>query len=261
MPEPIRSICLTLPAYNEEAAIEPLLIRAEQALRPEPLEWSVIVVDDGSRDATAAIVERLAAARPWLRLVRHDRNRGLGPAILTGIQSALEGPWAADRLIVCMDADMTHPPETIPLMRARADATGADVVIASRYQPGSRQHGVPLFRRTLSFGARLLFRHYLALPGVRDYTCGFRAMRASLLRRALARFGPEGLITRTGFACTDELLVHLAMVGARIEEVPFILRYDLKQGASKMNLGLTVRETLKLLRSHRTQLRAGRDGG
>ena len=116
-------------------------------------------------------------------------------------------------------------------------AEGADLVIASRYQPGSIQKGVPPFRLLLSVGARVLFWWYLRMPGVRDYTCGFRGFRGDLIARGLDRFGAEGLITRSGFACTDELLVHLAMTGPVIREVPFELRYDRKIGESKMDIG------------------------
>jgi dolichol-phosphate mannosyltransferase len=254
-PPPIRSICLALPAYNEAGAIGALLDAAGAVLNAEPLDsWSIVVVDDGSWDETASIVEERAAREPRIRLVRHEKNRGLGPAIITGLRAGLEAGSGPTHLIVGMDADMTHPPETIPSMRAAADA-GADLVIASRYQPGSRQMGVPFFRLLMSIGARLLFWHYLNLPGVRDYTCGFRGFRASLLEEGFNRFGDK-LITRSGFACTDELLVHLALLGPTIREVPFILRYDRKQGASKMQLGVTIRETIHLLREHRGVLRA-----
>lgn len=255
---PIESLCLALPAYNESAVITPLLETAAGVLAAEPVTWSIVVVDDGSSDATAALVEDfIRRGHPQVRLVRHARNRGLGPAILTGLQAALEAGSGPERMVVCMDADLTHPPEVIPRLRAALEA-GADLVIASRFQPGSRQVGVPPLRRLMSFGARQLFKYALNLPGVKDYTCGFRAFRASLLKQGFEKFGAEGLITRSGFACTDELLVHLAMLDPVIREVPFILRYDRKQGRSKMNLGVTIAETIKLLKAHRGKLRGGR---
>lgn len=257
-PPAIRGICLALPAYNESAVIQPLLVQAAAALAAEQVEWSIVVVDDGSTDATAALVEEfIARGNPRVRLVRHPRNRGLGPAIITGLEAALEAGAEPDRMIVCMDADLTHPPSIIPQMRREMD-TGADLIIASRFQPGSRQVGVPFFRQVMSVGARILFKLYLDLPGVRDYTCGFRGFRASLIAEGFQHFGQEGLITRSGFACTDELLVHLALLGPAIREVPFVLRYDLKAGKSKMNLKLTILETIKLLRIHRAQLRRRR---
>ncbi len=261
MPQsPIERLTLCLPAYNEEESIANLIEEAAVVLAGEGIAWNIIVVDDGSRDGTAAEVERIRRTIQQARLVRHPRNLGLGRAILTGLRSALELGAGPEHLVVCMDADLTHPPKTIPAMRAAAEG-GADLVIASRYQSGSRQVGVPLHRRILSVGARLLFAAGLGLAGVRDYTCGFRAFRASILATGFERFGPDGLITRSGFACTDELLVHLAMVGAVIREVPFILRYDRKRGSSKMDVGNTIIETLKLLRAHRKASQAPKQSG
>jgi dolichol-phosphate mannosyltransferase len=241
-------IILALPAYNEAACIGDLLDAAAAAFAEmRDREPCVVVVDDGSRDGTAEAVRAHRSAFP-VRLVQHEVNRGLGPAILTGLRAALE---MSDRpeadTIVNMDADNTHPPDAIPSM-LRALDKGADVVIASRYRRGSRQIGVPLKRRLLSYGARFLFFWKLRLPGVRDYTCGFRAYRARTIQRAFETYGDQ-LITRAGFACTDELLVNLAGLEPppRIAEVPFVLRYDRKRGESKLELMKTVRETLKML--------------
>lgn len=252
---PIHRLTLALPAYNEAASIGELLDRAVKALDQLGLEdWEVIVVDDGSSDDTANLVVEASTRDERIRLVKHPENRGLGGAIVTCLWSSLERGEEAGHLIVTMDADLTHPPESIREMIEGAEA-GSDLVIASRFQPGSRQHGVPPFRMLMSVGARILFNLFLGIPGVRDYTCGFRGMRATLTKRAFDRYGKDSLITRSGFACTDELLVKLAAMDPSIGEIPFILRYDLKRGVSKINLGVTIMETLKLLASHRRELR------
>ena len=240
-------VILALPAYNEAGAIGDLLDAAVAALgQLDGFTARVVVVDDGSADGTAGLVRAFRAPFP-VEVVAHERNRGLGPAIITSLRAALERSTDPDDVIVNMDADNTHPPDTIPAMLERL-RHGADVVIASRYRRGSRQYGVPLKRRILSWGARWLFGWRLRLPGVRDYTCGFRAYHAKTIRRAFDTYG-DRLITRAGFACTDEILVNLAHLDPRprIAEVPFILRYDRKQGASKLELLKTVRETLKML--------------
>ncbi|MCE5229240.1 glycosyltransferase family 2 protein [bacterium] len=250
----IESVTLVLPAYNESAAIGKLVNRAAGVLGGLRPEWHIIVVDDGSADDTAAQVEAIAAREPRVRAVKHGVNKGLGTALVTGMMSAIETDPSAQHLVVFMDADLTHPPETIAEM-IKAAEDGADLVIASRFQPGSEQHGVPPFRMLMSWGARHMFRQLLRLPGVHDYTCGFRGFRASLIEAGLERFGKHGLVTRKGFACTDELLVHLSMLGPKIQEVPFILRYDLKPSPSKMKLGATIMETLKVMMEHRRRLR------
>lgn len=257
-PPPIRRVILALPAYNEAAVLEELLAQAEASLSGMGLEWNIIVVDDGSADETAAIAERASAREPRIQLARHGVNRGLGPAILTGLTKGLELAAAPEAtMLVCMDADLTHSPTVIPSMQDAMNA-GADLVIASRYHPESRQEGLSAFRTLLSWGARRVFDLALGLEGVRDYTCGFRAIRASLVKSGMDRFGSEGLIQRRGFACTDELLVKLALLNPEIREVPFTLRYDLKQGKSKIKLGVTIAETLRLVAWARRELRAAR---
>jgi dolichol-phosphate mannosyltransferase len=245
-------VILALPAYNEAECIGDLLEAARRAFEGvAKFQPRVLVVDDGSTDGTAEVVRRFRAPFP-VEVVSHRENRGLGPAILSALRAALDRGAGPDDVIVNMDADNTHPPDVIPSMLDLLDG-GADVVIASRYQRGSRQVGVPLKRRLLSAAARWLFAWRLRLPGVRDYTCGFRAYRARTIRRAFDAYG-DRLITRAGFACTDEILVNLARLDPRprIAEVPFTLRYDRKRGQSKLELLKTARETFKmLLRTHR----------
>lgn len=250
-----RRLIVALPAYNEEKCLPPLLkkFRALFAKLPPEANPIVIVVNDGSRDRTAEVCEKIAK-RMSLRLVNHEKNKGLGEAIKTGLRAALEESTSDDDVIVCMDADDTHPPHyVIPMMHRIA--RGDDIVIASRYRPGSRQVGVPPHRMLMSFGARILFQIFLGLPGVRDYTCGYRAYRASIIREAFEEYGDD-LITRNGFACTDQLLVNIACLwNVKISEIGFVLRYDRKVGASKLNLGVTINETFKLLFDGRRKLR------
>ena len=235
---------VVLPAYNEAAGLPALLDRFAATLGTGDLPWEIVAVNDGSTDATGRILDEAARRLPVMR-VDHKHNRGLGPALKTGLRQALDRTGSLDDVIVCLDADNTHDPEYIPDMARRVEA-GADIVIASRYRPGSRQVGVPPSRRVMSFGARLAFALFLRLPGVRDYTCGYRAYRAGILLQGFEKYG-DRLIERSGFACTDELLVRLAPFARRIGEIPFVLRYDKKRGRSKLPLLKTVAATLRLL--------------
>jgi len=238
-------VILALPAYNEAENLEPLISSAAAMFEAQGLAYKVIVVDDGSVDATADVLAALSQRYP-IECIRHDHNRGLGAAIRTLIRAALDRIQTPDDAIVFMDADNTHDPAYIPQMVTKLWEGPCDVVIASRFRDGSREVGVPWQRRLLSRGARLLFRLFLRLPDVTDYTCGFRAYRAAILQAAWEKYG-ERIITREGFACTDELLVHLSTLTRRMTEVPFVLRYDRKRGRSKLPLLRTVNETLRML--------------
>lgn len=235
-------IIVTLPAYNEEIALPPLLDAIARVRQMSLPELRVIVVDDGSADATADIIRRYAKAGPWITLVQHERNRGLSQAIQTGFQAALKDAASGD-IIVTLDADNTQPPEVIPSMIERVES-GCDVVIASRFQPGAQVHGVPPLRRLYSRVMGILFRVIFPIRGVRDYSCGFRAYRADVLKHAYATYG-DHFITERGFACMAEILCQLGRLdGVTFGEVPFTLRYDLKPTATKMRVWRTIRETL-----------------
>ena len=247
-------ITVVLPAYNEQAALPHLLPRLAAVRAEHDLPLQVIVVDDGSADATAAVVSEWSAREGWVRLVRHERNMGLSQALRTGFAAALESAGGPGDVIVTLDADNTQPPEIIPDMLQALDS-GLDVVVASRFQPGAEVHGVPAMRRLYSQVMSLLFRTAFPIRGVRDYSCGFRAYRAGTLRRAHEQYGEE-FITEQGFACMVEVLFQLdRLPGTRFGEVPMVLHYDYKPTETKMNVGKTIRDTLGVAYRQRTARR------
>jgi len=232
-----------IPAYNEAGAVGSLIDSIDEAMTAENLEYRILIVDDGSSDGTAAEVTARAEELP-VTLVSHAENRGLAAAMRTALAETV-GIAADTDVIVSMDGDSTHLPGLTPRM-IRYIREGRDVAIASRYQPRSRTLGVPRHRQVLSWGAGIIFRLAFPIPGVRDYTCGYRAYRAGALREAMRTWGSD-LITEEGFACQVELLLRLSRLDAIMDEVPMILRYDQKVGASKMNVPRTVFQTLRLL--------------
>lgn len=238
-------VLVVLPAYDEEGGLPPLLENIERALRD--VDHEVIVVDDGSRDGTARVLEE-HARRMKLTVERHAKNQGLGPTVRDGLRLAAARA-AKDDVIVVMDADDTHPPGLIPSM-VRCIEEGNDVVIASRYQPGAHVAGLSPARRAMSTGASLLFRATFPIAGVRDYTCGFRAYRAGVIQAAFARLG-DAFVDQQGFQCMVDILIKLQRAGAICREVPLVLRYDRKVGRSKMQVGRTVLRTLGLLAQRR----------
>jgi dolichol-phosphate mannosyltransferase len=151
----------------------------------------------------------------------------------------------AGDMVVVLDADDTHPPSRILAMQRKLEQ-GYDVVIASRFRLGSRVVGVSWSRRLYSWGASWLFQLFYPIHGVRDFTCGYRAYRAEALQKALACYGPA-LVDRDGFECMVDTLLKLRRLKLRFTEVPFILRYDRKVGATKMDVKRTILDTLLLM--------------
>ena len=97
---------------------------------------------------------------------------------------------------------------------------------------------------------RCLFQLFFPTRGIRDYTCGYRAYRASVLTEAFRRYGDD-FVNQEGFQCMVDILIKLRRMDLIFREVPLILRYDLKGGASKMNVARTVRRTLELMAQRR----------
>ena len=236
-------IAIVLPAYNEEASLPSLLHRIEDARALFGWDVSVLIVNDGSTDGTLALARGFRSAMP-IEVLDIQPNRGLANAIETGLRHAIGRVRDAD-IVVTLDADDSQNPFLIQRM-AQQILEGSDLVIASRYQPGARIRGLSRSRRFLSWGAGLLFRSVAGFEGVRDYTCGFRAYRAEVLRKTIDAYGHR-FITQKGFGSMVEILLKVAGQGATIHEVPMILRYDWKRGASKMNVPRTIGQTLKLL--------------
>lgn len=225
-----------LPAYNEERDIGQLLERIRAALSDLNVSYQVLVVNDGSRDRTLEILRGLQAALP-LEILDHGVNKGLGQAMLTGLRRAAALMKEED-LLFTMDADNTHDPCLMGLM-AEHITHGADLVIASRYELGGQEVGLSGLRSFLSRGASTLLKIFFPIHGAKDFTCGYRAYRGALLKRAFAAYG-DHLVDEHGFTCMAEILIKMGAISARVSEVPLVLRYDLKSSPSKMKVLRTI---------------------
>ena len=238
-------VYVLLPAYNEEEALPPLLERIESTLARDGIEWRAVVVNDGSTDRTAEVLDDLKQRYP-LDTVTHRFNRGLGETARDGFEYIADIADAED-VVVRMDCDDTHDPRYIRDMLAKIDE-GFEAVIASRYAPGGGQEGVNLYRRTISRIANLIMKGFFPMSGVQEYSCGYRAYRVALIRDALAIFGNRFIdLKGMGFTGTVEKIIKLKMMGARVCEVGFVLRYDRKPGVSKVVTSITTLGYLMLI--------------
>lgn len=235
---------IVLPAYNEEKNIGELLDQIHEALEIDTkTAHRIFLVDDGSKDETYKIALERSKLMP-ITILRHEVNQGLGATIRDGLYEAIKYSGPRD-IVVTMDADATHNPGLI-LRLSRMIIEGYDVVIASRFQPGARVIGLVWHRRLLSFMASTVFRILYPIKGVKDYTCGYRAMRADVLKRAITEYGHK-FVDQDGFQSIVDILLKLRSRKLMFGETPFILRYDQKKGESKMNVGRTIRNTMILL--------------
>jgi len=211
------------------------------------LKARIVIVDDGSTDKTLDVITEWSS-RISIDVVTHTHNCGLGQTLHDGLKRAFQTAGPRD-VIVTMDADNTHPPHMI-LRMVQLIREGNHLVISSRYRSGARVFGLSRMRSLLSYGARVLFKVLFPIPGVRDYTCGFRAYSVDLLTRAFAKYG-DTLIQESGFQAQVELLLKLSRIDLIATELPLILRYDFKQGASKMKVINTILGTLILMAKFR----------
>ncbi|MGE5508704.1 MAG: glycosyltransferase family 2 protein [Chitinophagales bacterium] len=238
-------ISFVLPAYNEEANLPPLLEKIAAVMAESGRLYRVVAVNDGSRDRTPQVLSELSARIP-IEVVTHPINLGLPQTILDGLRYASQGCDPGD-IVITMDADNTHEPR-YALELIRRVEEGCDVAIASRYRPGAAEVGLSAHRRFLSKAVNVMLAACLPIPGVRDYTCGYRAYRASLLQQLFAVYG-ERLIESTTFSAMAEILLKAGFLGLAAGEIPLVLRYDQKAGASKMRVVRTILDYLRMIAS------------
>ena len=148
-------------------------------------------------------------------------------------------------IIVTLDSDNTHPVAKIVEMTKKI-SDSCDVVIASRFQKGSKVKGVSFFRNLMSLGAKLLFKTFYSYKNLNDYTCNFRAYKFYVIKKLLKN---RNFFKNEDFNIAAKIIIFLITKYnfIKIKEVPFYLGYDLKIGKSKMNIPKTILLTLKLI--------------
>jgi len=221
------ALSLVIPAYNEQARLPYTLGEIETYVCREQVDCEVLVVDNGSHDATSVVVQQAAGRFPRLRLLRTDR-RGKGLAVRTGVLAS------RGEIVIFADADLSWPVADISRFMAMVDPDKAPIVIGSREGYGARRIGEPIYRHVMG---RVFNRvvQGVAVPGVEDSQCGFKAFGRDA---AHAIFGRQRI---DGFGFDVEILYLARRFGYPIRVVP--LQWVHKENSRVM----PVRDTLLML--------------
>jgi dolichol-phosphate mannosyltransferase len=211
---------IIVPTYNERENIARLI---ETALAQD-CRLEILVVDDGSPDGTAEIVDRIIAANRRVHILRRPRKLGLGTAYIAGFRWALERGYD---YVFEMDADFSHDPAHLPdFLRA---IQGNDLVLGSRYREGKvTVVNWPIARLILSYFANVYARAVTGLP-VWDATGGFKCFRREVLESI-----DLSKVVSNGYMFQIEMSFRAWKRGFRIVEIPIVF-VDRTEGQSKMS--------------------------
>jgi glycosyltransferase involved in cell wall biosynthesis len=218
-------VSIVIPVYNEEANLAELVDRVAEAMGPAGVDFELILVDDGSRDRSAAVLDELAAERPWLHPLKLIRNYGQSVALQAGFDHA------AGDFIVTLDGDLQNDPADIPgLLTLMHERPNVDVISGWRKE----RQDAAVSRKLPSRIANSIISSVTGVH-LHDYGCALKVYRAHVIQGIrlygeMHRFIPA----------------LAAEVGARIIEVP-VQHHARTRGVSKYGIGRTLRVVLDLL--------------
>jgi dolichol-phosphate mannosyltransferase len=225
-----------IPTYNEKENIEAII----PAVMNLPLEYHVLIIDDGSPDGTATIVKDMMANKypGKLHLVERAGKLGLGTAYIAGFKWAIEHKYD---YIFEMDADFSHNPEDLLKLYDACANKGADVAIGSRYVSGVNVVNWPMGRVLMSYFASKYVRFVLGV-NIHDTTAGFKCYRRQVLETI-----ELDKIRFKGYAFQIEMKYTAYKCGFQIQEVPIIF-VNRVLGTSKMSGGIFSEALLGVIR-------------
>lgn len=222
-------LSVVVPCCNEEQNVPRFATELWPFLEQSGLDFEVVIVDDGSKDATVAEVEKLN--KPQIKLVRHEVNRGLGAAVRTGINAA------SGDLLIILDADLTFHPKLIQnLLDARQKHPEADFVIGSP-NLGGYGKDIPAWRLWISKLANFVYQLLLGKQ-ITSINQIFRLYKTEQLKQLS--------LTSVGFDINAEILFKLVFKGKSFTEVPAELTSRI-YGVSKLNYVREIRRHIVLI--------------
>lgn len=228
-------LLIVIPTYNEAENITALL----QRLRSLYADAAIVVVDDGSPDGTASRVETLRATDSHIFLISRTGKGGRGSAVLAGLRFGLKDSYTH---FIEMDADFSHRPEEIERMLDTIPS--CDMVVGSRYLPGSEIHHWGIKRTVFSYFANMFARFMLKIP-MSDYTNGFRCYT----REAVESLQMDRIDAK-GYVVLSEVAMQLYLAGKKIGEIPTIF-INRRRGISNLSSKEIQEAFLSILRIRR----------
>ena len=221
-------IYVCIPSYNEAPTVGLLLWKIRQVFAGFAREYQLLVLDDGSTDATTEVLEPYSRVLP-LTVIRHERRLGYAASVEALLRHAVELTDRPKRdAAIVLHADFTHNPQVIPDL-VRHIESGADIVVAEGKLERETSRSYRLLRRFAPY----LLRGVVTVPGVNDVVSGYAILRLVALRNAIrSHQGP--LLVTDGWAANAELYWRAGRYARRIEAVPSIERHDLRHRASRV---------------------------
>ena len=229
-------IYFALPAYNEENSIKYVFEKIQNVMTALQTEYFIIICNDGSTDNTLQEIIKYKNEKDII--INHKMNRGLGETI-RDLFEKFNAIASNDDFLIRLDCDNTHDPKIINNLINKINS-GYDVVVASRYVGNGGQKGFSFYRKFISLMANQFMKFFFNIKGLKEYSSGYRIYTYEIIDRAIKKYGNNFIQLKSfGFSCTLEKLVKLNLLGAKITEVPFVLRYDQKKSSSKMVTSIT----------------------
>lgn len=211
-------VSVVIPTFNERKNLDELTYKLHDSLERTGYIHEIIFVDDNSPDGTAQEIGKIAEKISCIKLVNRSNKMGVGSAVVEGVENSL------GKIIITMDADLSHPPDSIAFLLANIEEW--DIIVGSRYVKGGRMYS-PLLRLLLSKFLNWTIRSILGL-NIQDCTGGFMAVKREV-------FDSVGNIMGKYGNYAFELLYKAKRLGFKIKEVPFTYVWR-ERGNSKTNI-------------------------
>lgn len=236
-------IRVIIPAYNEERNIKHCLLSTSKELKKSGEKFKIYIVNDGSKDKTARILNALIKILPIL-VITHRQNRGPSEAFRSGFKKTTTDSTDND-IIILMEGDGTSDPKLLHHIISKIK-NGFDLVICSRFVRNGKYKNFPLKRFILSYAANLILKILFPIKGVRDYTIFYRGYRASLVKKLIEKYR-GGFIKTKHYVANSEILIKCATFTNRIVEIPFIYDYGNKKNASAMKIVSNIKSYFRFI--------------